>query len=192
VLRKKVKQLDDAAERELEQAIHNIFMRYGNDRDKVLEHASNYEKNILYEYFFPKAKERFIELLPCFGPMVMQVFFEHDIYVEYYYNWLNGAFRDDTVAETVELGLDFVYERVVHGDIVKQFWDEVDPDAADTHLSDATRQGMDHMRHKKKHTKNNAFNLAVKKLKTDIDYETETIRLDAQWRQEEEAKQKGT
>jgi hypothetical protein len=190
---RKVDKLDDTVEKNLEQKVHHIFMRYGNDRDQVLTHASEYEKDILFKYYFPKAKERFLELLPCFGPAVFQIFFEHEIYVQYYYSWLEGVYRNDDDATRVELSLDFMYERVVHSELLRQFWSEVDPDADRGGVSQDTRDRMDAMKRLHDALKNSAFLVAVKKLKEDVAYETETIRLEAQWRQEEEeAKQKVT
>jgi hypothetical protein len=183
-----VDKLDETAEKELEQRVHNIYMRYGNNRDQVWANASDYEKEILLKYYTPRATERFRELFPCFAPIVFSVFFEHDVYQKFYYCWLDGVFRSDVDAATMEYYLDRMYEGSAHRELLLQFWSEVDVDKERPGVSKETRSRMNVMQEELNALKNRAFIAAQAKYQADLAYEAETMRLEAL----EQAKQEPT
>ena len=88
----------------------------------------------------------------------------------------------------------------MHPELTKRFWDEatppdpdIDPEGFANHrISPELAEQLQELKRERDAVKDQAFEQMKKKLVEEYWYEAETLRLDAQWRKEEEAKQKAT
>lgn len=118
-LAKEVDKLEKATQEKKETEVYQIYRRYGFKSEELLEHGSEYEKNTVLEYIYPKAIETFMVSLEVFGPTVFEVAFEHFIYPAV----LRGSLKEEN--EDVVLGIDHAYLQLVKPELWKEFMTEL-------------------------------------------------------------------
>jgi hypothetical protein len=155
-------------------------MKYGNTREGVSAQASDYEKQVLMRYYYPKALDRFRRYLPVFLPDVMRVIFEHDLYRILYQCQLTEGKTDDDLF-LLEYYLDDLYDKTVHPELMKDFWMEVSESLERNDeklpMSDTVQRWRD-AQQEQDEVKQRSYLIAVAKVKKDCEYEAETWRLE--------------
>jgi hypothetical protein len=197
-LRRKTDKLEEQAQQELERQVDRIYARYNYDVEALKEHASDYEVHTIMKLEWPKQLKTFRGVFSIIGPGLFKSLFEVELYPLLYRCMLSEATRNDNDILTLEFYLDRLYDQLVQPELTKRFWEEAtppdpnrDPEGFANHrISEECAELLKDARQERDALKDQCFEKMKKKLMEEYRYEAETLRLDAQWRQEEEAKQK--
>lgn len=180
-LNRKVEKLDAEAKKALKQKVYDIYMKYGNNGDQVSAQASDYEKQVLMRYYYPKALERFRRYLPVFFPEIMTILFTHELYPMLYKVQLSEARTDDDLF-LLEHYLDRLYDTTVNPTLNCAFWTEVleslERDDDTLPVSDVVTRWRDAQRERDE-LKEQSYLIAVDAVKRDAAHEAESMRLHA-------------
>jgi hypothetical protein len=193
-LRRKADKLEEQAHQELERQVDRIYARYNYDVEALKEHASDYEIHTIMKLEWPQQLETFQAVFSIIGPDLFKGLFEVELYPLLYRCMLSDAIRSDDDIFTLEFYLDLLYDQLVHPELMKRFWEEatppdpdVDPEGFANHrISEECATLMKEARQERDVLKDQAFEKMKSKLVEEYRYEAETLRLEAQWRMEEE------
>jgi hypothetical protein len=198
-LHRRVTDLEHKAQMELERQVDRIYARYNYDVEVLKAYASDDEIRTIMKLEWPKQLETFKGVWSIVSADIYKLLFEHELYPLLYRCMLSAAVRDDDDVFLLESHLDLLYDRLVHPDLTKRFWDEaippdpdLDPDGFANHrISEECAALLHDARRERDALKDRAFEQMKTTLVEEYRYEAETLRLDAQWqREEEEAKRK--
>jgi hypothetical protein len=180
-LNRKLDKLDEKSEKALRQKVYDIYMKYGNNGDQVDAQASDYEKQVLMRYYYPKALERFRRYLPVFLPLVMKALFEWELFPILYKVQLSEATRKDDDTFTLEYYLDRLYDKTVNPELNHEFWSEalesIERGDERAPITDVVKRWREANKERDE-IKEESYLKAVGKLKEEAEYEAETMRLE--------------
>ncbi len=118
---REVAKLEEEATQKLEAEVFRVFERYGNNAADLIKYGSDYEKDLVFRWGYPKAVEEFMELFKVFGPVVFRVAFEKLIYP------CVLSDNPDEENEFTVLGIDHAYMQLVYPDLWREFLQSLRP-----------------------------------------------------------------